>query len=170
MRSWLQTMKAAIFEQETREKGRDTFSDLAQLFESFPLLEKIVIETEHRDLLALFHAPTDTAECFRSLGERGVEINILSKRRQVRSFHNMLHRNGIEREPFRFVGGGVETLYGIGPGEYRGEGRPNIFTFRLLDFVGKPESMAEKDKKIGWKSFKFLKRNKKEDVEEGYVY
>jgi hypothetical protein len=149
-----------IFVYDKLENGHDTFPNLAQLFNSFPMLEKIVIETEHRDLLALFPAPRDTAESFRSLGDRGVEIDILPKRWQLQSFHNMLYRNGIEKSTFQFSGAGrLQMAYETMNGEWRGLDKDKTFTFSLLDFVWEPERMVEKDRKVGWRLFKFFWRS-----------
>jgi hypothetical protein len=161
-RTWWQTMKAEVgarFGGENSDNGHDTFFHLAQLFKSFPLVEKIVIETEHRDLLALFPAPRETAESFRELGERGVEINILLKKWQIRSFHNMLFRNGIQRDTFQLDNGGrVDLSYETWFREGRRPDKDQTFTFRLLDFLWTPKSMVEKDRKAGWMSLKFLSR------------
>jgi len=161
-RTWWQTMKAEVgarFDQESSDTGHDTLSHVAQLFKSFPLVEKIVIETEHRDLLALFPAPRDTAESFRELGERGIEIIILLKSWQIRSFHNMLYRNGIERNTFQLDGGGkVDLSYETWFREGRPPDKDQTFTFRLLDFSWTPERIVEKDRKGGWMSLKFLSR------------
>jgi hypothetical protein len=161
-RTWWQTMKAEVgarFGQENSNKGDDTLSDLAQLFKSFSLVEKIIIETEHRHLLALFPAPRGTAESFRDLGERGVEIVILVTSWQIRSFHNMLYRNGIQRDTFQLdCGGRVDLSYESGFREGSRLDKDQTFTFRLLDFLWIPKSMVEKDRKGGWMSLKFLSR------------
>jgi hypothetical protein len=144
------------------EEGHEhnTLPDLAKLFEAFPLLEKIDIETEHRHLLSLFPAPRDTAESFRALDERGVEVNVRVKHWQMQSFCNMLYRNGIERGTIRFGDNGdsgkvalsYETSLG---GEERGH---RIVSFRLLDCVVRPEGEADNDnqgdmKPSRWKKF-----------------
>jgi hypothetical protein len=161
-RTWWQTMKAKVgtrFDQENLDDGHDTLFDLAQLFRSFPLVEKIVIETENRDLLALFPAPRDAAESFRELGERGVEIIILVTSWQIRSFHNMLYRNGIQKDTFQLdCGGRVDLSYETWFREGRRPNKDQTFTFRLLDFLWIPKSMVEKDRKGGWMSLKFLSR------------
>jgi hypothetical protein len=161
-RTWWQTMKAkvgAIFDQENSNYGHNTLSDMAQLLKSFPLVEKIVIETTHRNMLALFPAPRDTAESFRELGERGVEIDILVTSWQIRSFHNMLYRNGIQRSTFQVDGERIVDLsYETWFREGRRPDKDQTFTFRLLDILWTPKSVAEKeeeeDKKGGWMSFK----------------
>ena len=121
------------------EEGREhnTLPDLARLFENFPLLEEIDIETEHRHLLSLFRTPRDTAESFRALDQRGVEVNILLRHWQMESFCNMLHRNGIERGTIKFEdergNGKVALSYERLP-DGRQRGRP-IVSFRLVDSV-----------------------------------
>jgi hypothetical protein len=161
-RTWWQTMKAEVgarFDQENSDNGHDTLSHLAQLFKSFPLLEKVVIETNHRHLLALFPAPRDTAESFRELDERGVEVEILLKDWQIRTFHNMLYRNGVRRDSFQLEGGGrVDLSSEAWFREGRRPDKDQTFTFRLLDFLWIPERGVEKDRKSGWKSLKFLSR------------
>jgi hypothetical protein len=158
--TWWQTIKAgvgAIFNQEASENGHDSLPNLARLCESFPLLKKIIIETEHRDLLALFPHPRDTAESFRGLGVKGIEINILSKSWQIWSFHNMLYRNG--RGTLRMEGAGWAQM--SFETRFREDGRPDrdqTFTYQLRDFMWKPGGIVEKDRKVGWKSLKFLSR------------
>jgi hypothetical protein len=160
----LETMgiKMRVLDERNKvEEGHEhnTLPDLARLFETFPLLEKIDIETEHRHLLSLFPAPRDTAESFRALDQRGVEVNILLKHWQMESFCNMLHRNGIERGTIRFgdhwgngkVALSYETLHGGRQPENR------IVKFRLVDCV-LPEIEAEDDGKTDeklsrWKCF-----------------
>jgi hypothetical protein len=124
---------------------RNTLPDLARLFESFPLLEKIDIETEHRHLLSLFPAPRETAESFQMLDERGIEVNVLVKNWQMQSFCNMLYRNGIEKGRISFGnenGSGkitvsYQTLPELG---YR------VVSFRLADCMLQPEDTGHSTK------------------------
>lgn len=139
-------MKIRVHEPKVEVEERlehNTLPDLAKLFEKFPLLEKIDIETEHRHLLSLFPAPRDTAESFRALDERGVEINVLVKHWQMDSFCNMLYQNGIERGTIKFGdgrdSGKVALSYETLPGE---RSRP-LVSFRLVDCVLKPEMDVE---------------------------
>lgn len=123
----------------------NTLPDLAKLFETFPLLEKIDIETEHRHLLSLFPAPRDTAESFRALEERGIEVNVLLKQWQMESFCNMLYRNGIERGTIRFgdyfTRGKMALSYEtITEGRRRGH---QIVSFRLFDCMVRPEEAED---------------------------
>jgi hypothetical protein len=132
----------------------NTLPDLAKLFDTFPLLEKIDIETEHRNLLSLFPAPTDTAESFRALDERGVEVNILVKHWQIHSFCNMLYQNGAERGTIRFGNGTskgrIALSYETQPGG-RDHGH-RIVSFRLIDCVVKSEgSEDDSSADISWR-------------------
>lgn len=178
-------LKALRLEQKADEKiweedeaaevaqEHNTLPDLAKLFEAFPKLEKIDIETEHRHLLSLFPAPRDTAESFLKLDERGVEVNILVKSWQMQSFCNMLYRNGIEKGTIHFGSGAGSGKVALSYETMPEQGHP-IVSFRLVDCVLKPDSENGDDCKsrlFRWKQlggmWLWKKKKEGEGVAEG---
>jgi hypothetical protein len=162
-------------EEEAVEAGQEhnTLPDLAKLFEAFPLLEKIDIETEHRHLLSLFPAPKDTAESFLKLDERGVEVNVLVKHWQMQSFSNMLYRNGMEKGTIRFGNGRNESGKVALSYETLPQQGHCIVSFRLVDCVLRRESKAGDEDNSGLRLWRWKQlggmwpwRKKQGDVRE----
>ena len=143
-------MPVAVIEREPNaEEGHEhnTLPDLARLFETFPQLEKIDIETEHGNLLSLFPASKVTPESFRELDNQRVEVNVLVKHWQMYSFSNMLYRNGIEEGTLQFgdesAHGRVALSYEIRPGVFQEHREHRIVNIRLLDYVVRSEDEIE---------------------------
>jgi hypothetical protein len=122
----------------------NTLPDLAKLFETFPLLEKIDIQTDHCVLLSLFPAPKETASSFLPLHQNGVEVNILLRNWQVSQFCSMLYRNGVETGSIQFASYNhrvVDLSYerlvaGARPEE-------GVVRYRLLDCILPEREMVE---------------------------
>lgn len=116
--SWIQRMLCALglgkqmveellsglhLSQKAMSTEHNTLPDLARLFETFPMLEKIDIQTDHCVLLSLFPAPKETASSFLPLTHRGVEVNVLLHNWQIGAFCSMLYRNGVETGTIKFA-------------------------------------------------------------------
>jgi hypothetical protein len=134
----------------------NTLPDLARLFETFPLLEKIDIETEHRHLLSLFPASRAAADSFQKLDKRGVEVNVLVKYWQMQSFCNMLYRNGIERGTIQFGSGHESSKVALSYQTLPELGH-RVVRFRLVDCMLQPDDMVDDTKTNSelsrWKRF-----------------
>jgi hypothetical protein len=127
----------------------NTLPDLARLFEQFPLLEKIDIQTDHCILLSLFPAPKETASTFLPLHIRGVEVNVLLHNWQVSQFCSMLYRNGVEKGNIGFASQGQEMINlsyeRLVGGELPAE---RIVTYRFLDCIVPEKTLGKIDASV----------------------
>jgi hypothetical protein len=128
----------------------NTLPDLAKLFETFPQLRQIDIETESQSLLSLFPGPAETAASFGGLAGRGVEVSLLLWDWQVETFSNMMMRHGVERGQIRFSGraGRGEIELDFERDVQTGRLRDRVIRYRLLDAVLKPEEEVMRDRKV----------------------
>lgn len=114
----------------------NTLPDLAKLFETFPLLEKIDIQSDNRILFSLFQAPKETALSFLPLHTRGVEVNVLLHDWQVSQFCSMLYRNGVETGSITFTSSGQTMVILSYESLVRGDvPSGKVVSFRLLDCI-----------------------------------
>jgi hypothetical protein len=103
-----------LLPKNTFSPEHNTLPDLARVFESFSQLEKVDMETEHHQLISFLPSPIETAMVLSPLLERGVEINVLLRKWQLRQWASVCKRNGMDMARLRFWhenGGEVGLAY-----------------------------------------------------------
>lgn len=121
----------------TKSTEHNTLPELAKVLDNFSNLENIDLESEHHHLISLFSDPLETAIAFAPLREKGVEVNVLLRKWQLRQWSNLMARNGVNSANLMFQ---HENGEGVGIEYENRTGRSmlsyGMVRFKFLDCLG----------------------------------